>query len=445
MVEMTRVKGLIDTILHHSQADATEVLVFAEDSHLTRFANSEIHQNVAETNLQVRVRAIAGRRQGVASTNQLSAGSLQAVAEQALQAARFQPERDSEIPLAEPDAIQAVESHSEATAACSARRRAQAVGAVCRLAEEAGLTASGAFSTGSWSIAIGNSRGLFAHHSGTLCTFTTVAMGEDSSGYAENAHWDVHQVDTDALGREAIDTALRSRSPRTIPAGEYPVVLKPYAMCDIIGTLGWTGLGALSVQEKRSFMTGQFGKRIASPLVTIWDDGRDLRGLPIPFDFEGTPKARVTLIEAGVARGVVSDLDTAARAGQRSTGHGLPAPNTWGPMPTHIFMATGDASLDELIAHVDRGLLVTRFHYTVPVHEKRTVTTGMTRDGTFWIENGEVAYPVKNLRFTQSYIGALDTVKALGRDTRLVQEWSGGNYAPAAMLGAFRFTGATEF
>jgi len=445
VVERTRIKEIIEGVLSQSKADATEVLVFTDDSRLTRFANSVIHQNVAETNLQVRVRAIVGLRQGVASTNDMRPEALKTVVEQALGAARFQPERDTDILLAEPAVVEPIMAFSEATAGCSPRRRAEAVGTVCRLADEANLVASGALSAGIWSMAIGNSHGLFLYHTGTQSSFSTVIMGDDSSGYAENATWDIDELDTEALGREAIDVAQQSRSPREIEAGEYPVVLKPYAVGDIVGTLGWIGLGALTVQEKRSFMAGKIDERVASPLVTIWDDGYDPRGLPMPFDFEGVPKQRVSLIEEGIARGVVYDLETAAREGRQSTGHGLPAPNTWGPMPANLFMASGEASMEELIASVDRGLLVTRFHYTVPIHEQRTVTTGMTRDGTFWIENGEVAYPVKNLRFTQSYIGALDNVEILGRDIRLTQAWSGGNYAPAVKLNSFRFTGATEF
>ena len=445
MVERTRIKEIVEGVLSQSKADATEVLVFTDNSRLTRFANSIIHQNVAETNLQVRVRAIAGRRQGVASTNDMRPEALETVAEQALQAARFQPERATDILLAEPVAIEPIMAFSEATAGYSPRRRAEAVGTVCRLADEANLVASGALSTSIWSMAIGNSHDLFLYHTGTQSSFSTVIMGGDSSGYAENAAWDIDGLDTEALGREAIAVAQQSRSPREIGAGEYPVVLKPYAVCDIVETLGWIGLGALTVQEKRSFMAGKIDERVASPLVTIWDDGHDLRGLPMPFDFEGVPKQRVSLIEDGIARGVVYDMETAAREGRQSTGHGLPVPNTWGPMPANLFMASGEASLGELIASVERGLLVTRFHYTVPVHEQRTVTTGMTRDGTFWIENGEIAYPVKNLRFTQSYISALDSVAILGQDTRLMQAWSGGNYAPAVKLNSFRFTGATEF
>lgn len=445
MIEPARLKEIVDGILSQSKADATEILVFVEDSQLTRFANSVIHQNVAETDMQVRIRAIVGRRQGVASTNDVRPEALALTLEQALQAARFQPERESEILLAKPASVEPIHAFSEATAGCSPRRRAEAVSAVCRLADTHGLVASGAFSTSVWGVAIGNSHGLFLHYVGTRAEFTTVIMSEDSSGYAESAAWDVDQLNTEALGREAIETALRSRHPRPMEAGEYPVVLKPYAVCDMLGTLGYIGLGALAVQEQRSFMAGQFGKRVAAPLVTIWDDGRDGRGLPMPFDYEGVPKQRVMLIENGVARGVVYDLETAAKEGRPSTGHGLPAPNTLGPIPTNLFMAAGDSSLDELIESTERGLLVTRFHYTVPVHEKLTVTTGMTRDGTFWIEKGEIAYAVKNLRFTQSYIEALDRVELVGRDTRLMEFGDGGILAPAVKIGAFRFTGVTEF
>jgi PmbA protein len=445
VTDQPQMKQIVDAVLAHSKAEATEVLVFANDSQLTRFANSAVHQNVAERELLVQVRAIVGRRQGVASTNDVRPEALRRVSDQALESARFQPERQTAIPLTGPAAGEALDAFSHATAGCSPRRRAEAVGLVCRLAEEGDLIASGAFSTSAWSIAIGNSLGLFQHYESTRASFTTVIMGDDSSGFAESAAWDVDRLDTEALGREAIDTALRGSDPRPVATGEYPVVLRPYAVCDMLGTLGYIGFGALALQEGRSFMAGQFGKRLASPLVTIWDDGRDRRGLPMPFDYEGVPRQKVMLIEAGVARGVVYDLETAAKEGRTSTGHGLPAPNTYGPMPDSLFMAAGTATLEELIGSVERGLLVTRFHYTVPVHEKQTVTTGMTRDGTFWIERGEIAYPVKNLRFTQSYIAALNSVDLLGRQTRLMQAGAGGIHAPAVKMGAFRFTGVTEF
>jgi predicted Zn-dependent protease len=168
----------------------------------------------------------------------------------------------------------------------------------------------------------------------------------------------------------------------------------------------------------------------------------------LPFDFEGVPKQRVTLIENGVARGVVYDSFTAGReAGKVSTGHSLPAPNTTGPIPINLFLAPGQASKEEMLASTERGIWVTRFHYTNPVHPVKTVLTGMTRDGTFLIENGQITRALKNLRFTQSILEAFDRVEMLSSDLKTVKaSWgSFATCAPAAKIREFRFTGATEF
>jgi predicted Zn-dependent protease len=212
--------------------------------------------------------------------------------------------------------------------------------------------------------------------------------------------------------------------------------------------MGYTGFSALALQEGRSFMTGKLGEQIVDEGVRIWDDGLDPAGIPWPFDFEGVPKERVDLIVDGVARGVVYDTYRAAQeAGKASTGHALPAPNRLGPFPLNVFFGTGDTTLEEMIAGTERGIYVTRFHYTRPVEPKEVVITGMTRDGTFLIEDGEIAYPVKNLRFTQSYVEALNHVEGIGRDARLLPGLASiaRDSVPALKLGAFNFTGATEF
>ncbi len=182
-------------------------------------------------------------------------------------------------------------------------------------------------------------------------------------------------------------------------------MLEEYAVVDLVDMLGYLGFSALAVQEERSF--AEPGKRIGSDLVTIADDGYDPAGLPLWFDFEGVAKQRVELVERGICRGIVYDAQTAARAGVASTGHGLPAPNPWGPFPLNMVMDAGTSSREELIGGLDRGLLVTRFHYTNPVHPKLAIVTGMTRDGTFLVEGGRIVGPVKNLRYTQSYLTAL--------------------------------------
>jgi PmbA protein len=447
MLGEKKIREITAKVLSLSQADQTEVLVFSDDSQLTRFANSYIHQNVAERDVQVRVRAVVDKRIGVASTNDLSGESLEKVVEAALGVARLQPENPDFISLPEPASIPEVRAFSEATAGFTPEARAQSVGSICRRAVGNGLVASGAFSTGVQEIAAANSLGVFAYFPTTLADLKTVIMSDDSSGYGASTAWDVEQMDAEAVGAEAVDKALRSRNPRDIEPGRYTVILEEYATEDILEMLSYVGLGALAVQEERSFMCGRFGQQIVGSAISLWDDGLDPRGLPLPFDFEGVPKRRVPLIENGVAMNVVYDSYTAGKEGKASTGHGLPAPNTFGPIPVNMFMAPGQATLEEMIASTERGILVTRFWYTRPVHPKLAIITGMTRDGTFLIEKGEVACPLKNLRFTQSYLDALSSVEMVGRTTRLIRSdfELNGNHVPALKLGEFEFTGVTEF
>jgi predicted Zn-dependent protease len=206
--------------------------------------------------------------------------------------------------------------------------------------------------------------------------------------------------------------------------------------------LGYLGFSALAVQEGRSFV--EPGRKVGSALVSMWDDGADPAGLPMAFDYEGVGKQRVELLEAGECRQVVYDAQTAAREGRTSTGHGLPAPNPYGPFPINMIMAAGDTSRDDLIAGLDRGLLVTRFHYTNPVHPKLAIVTGMTRDGTFLVEGGKIVGPVRNLRFTQSYLEALAGVSGVSRDRKTLRGFLGGAVVPAVRIDGFAFTGATE-
>jgi predicted Zn-dependent protease len=359
--------------------------------------------------------------------------------------ARLQPENPVFPGLAPPRPVEPVHAFAEATAGCSPEQRARAVKIVCDLAVEQELAAAGAYSTAVREMAVANSLGLFAYDAGTRAHFTTVVMGDDSSGYAERAAVDTAAIDVEALAREAVDKAVRSRAPVAAPPGEYRVVLEPYAVEEMLTYLGYIGLGALAVQEGRSFLCGRFGEQLAAPSIDLWDDGRDPRGLPLAFDSEGTPKQRVTFFEGGIARDVVYDRQTAARDGRESTGHALPAPNTAGPLPTNLVLATGDASAEDLLRGVERGIWVTRFWYVNVVHPTHTVLTGMTRDGTFLIERGEIARPIRNLRFTTSVLDALASVEAIGREPLLIQSWLGGSLVPALRVGRFTFSGATEF
>ena len=430
--------------VHGDGVTEAEVLVMADDSALTRFANSEIHQNVAETNVTINLRVARGKRIGVASSGRTDAEGLRRLAEHAIQIARVVEELDDWAGLPGPTEAHAIPAaYSRATADASPEFRAEAARAVIGAADDAGVTAYGSFATGTETIAVANSNGVRAAATRTASQLITVSMGPDGgNGYAESAAVDASTIDAAALGREAADKARATSDPVSIEPGDYPVVLEEYAVVDLLDMLGYLGFSALAVQEERSFF--EPGKRIGSELVTIVDDGADPSGLPLAFDYEGVAKRRVELVERGVCRGVVYDSQTAARDGVGSTGHGLPAPNPWGPFPLNMLMDPGTSSREDLLAGLDRGLLVTRFHYTNPVHPKLAIVTGMTRDGTFLVEGGRVVGPVKNLRYTQSYLAALAGTVAVARERKTLKGFLGGVVVPAIRVDGWTFTGGTE-
>ncbi|MFQ6014313.1 MAG: TldD/PmbA family protein [Anaerolineae bacterium] len=448
MLGETEIRKITEQVLAISTADQTEVLFWGEESQLTRFANSAIHQNVAEANTEVRVRVVLGKKIGVASTNELGAEALERVVETATTVAALQPDNPDFKSLPGPAAIAEGKAYVEATASATPEQRAHRVGAICRQARDKGLNAAGAFKTGCYEIAVANSLGLFAYHPATVAHLNTVIMSDTGSGFASRVAVDVREIDAEAVGTVAVDKALRSRNPVEIEPGEYTVILEEEAVNDMVFFLGYMGFGARQVQEGRSFMCGKFGEEIVDRNISIWDDGLDQVGLVMPFDFEGVPKRRVDLIKNGVAEGVVYDSYTAGKEeGKKSTGHALPAPNTFGPFPFNLFMARGTATKEEMLASTERGIWVTRFHYTNIVHPLKTIITGMTRDGTFFIEKGELVKPIKNMRFTQSILEALSNVEMVGKEGKLARKgWSGaGSYAPALKISTFRFTGKTQF
>ncbi|MDP8921269.1 MAG: TldD/PmbA family protein [Chloroflexota bacterium] len=431
-------------VLKRSPADQTEVVVLGTDSALTRFANSAIHQNVAEWNAVVRVRAIVGKRSGVAASNDLSDDALDRLAERAAEIARRQPE-DTDLPdLPAPSELVPVDAYREETASCPPERRARMVATICRLATEQGLDASGALTTELDVVGVANSRGLRRYEERTRASLLTVVLDDAGSGYAERTSPSVDDLDAEAVGREAVDKAVRSRGAIRVEPGEYAVVLEEYAVGDLLNYLAYMGFGALALSEGTSFLRGKLGQRIVDERISVWDDGHDPHTLPASFDYEGVAKQRVALIERGVAAGVVYDSRTAAREGRASTGHALPAPSTFGPFPTNLVMAPGDTPKAELARPIERGLWVTRLHYVNVVKSERAALTGLTRDGTFLIEHGEVTRPIRNLRFTESVLAAWNALGAISRERLLVEAWGGGTLAPAMRLDRFTFTGVSD-
>lgn len=428
-------------------ADGVEVLLTRYDSALTRFAESRVHQSIERRDGEGRVRVVVdGSRVGVAATNDLSADGVLRAARDAVEAARVVPPDAGFGGLAQPrDAYPAAGVMDDATDQFTPEDRARLVGRLLApLAKD--TVGAGTVETGSGEIAVVTSTGVRAYHRATRARMSILASAPDSSGYAEDSSGRIGDLDADALGARAADKAERGRSPRDVEPGEYAVVLEPAATSTLVQFLGWTAFGARAVAEGRSPLSGHIGERVCHERISIVDDPTSSALPGMPFDAEGVPARPVDLIRDGVAAGVVHDLSTARAAGVESTGHALPAPNPGGPMPMHLMMLPGTASAAELIAGCERGLLVTRFHYANVVHPIESTITGMTRDGTFLIEDGVIVGGVRNLRFTQSILGALSEVEDVGADSELATElFFGAARAPGLRLSRFAFTSTTSF
>jgi len=445
MISEKKMEKILKEILEISPADQTEVLLISQNSALTRFANNQIHQNVAEKNARLSIRVIKNKRTGTASTNILGKKSIKEVLEKALKIAdNASPDPDFKS-LPKKKKCKKMDLFSKNTAEYQPIDRAKDVSVLISKANQKKLNAAGALSTGEITIGIANSLGVFEITSLTEADINTVFMSSNSSGYADYYAKEVRKIDFRKLADIASEKALRSIDPIAIDPGFYTVILEPAAVADMLTYLAFCGLGALAYQEGRSFISGKLGEKITGENITIWDDGTSPDTLGIPFDFEGTPKQRVMLIENGVAKNVVYDSYTAHKESKESTGHALPAPNIYGPQPSNLFLKNGDYSVDEMIASTKKGILVTRFHYTNMEDPLKTMLTGMTRDGTFLIEDGEISCGIKNLRFTQNILKALSNVEMISEKTELKQASFGFCLAPTLKVKDFNFTGVTEF
>jgi PmbA protein len=442
------VQMLLERALGYATAGQIEALYLAQDAALTRFANNQIHQNVREHDATLQVRVIDDGRIGVASTNRLDEAGIRDLVERATAIAHRSEPNPRAAVLPEPSRTghDPELGYVSATAEAGAELRAEGARAVIAAGEAAGLETAGSFSNSFMTIAVANSLGIRAQHRSTRAALLTVMMdgfaSGAASGYAHAGSPDIGDIDAAAIGAEAAGKGDAMRGAGELEAGEYEVILEEYAVAGLLEYLSYIGFSGLAHEEGRSFM--DLGKAVMGDNVSIWDDGTDAGGLPTTIDFEGVSKRRVDLIEGGVARAVVHDAATGARAGTGSTGHGLPAPNLIGPMAMNLFMAPGTTPREELIAGITRGVWVTRFHYINPVHPKKAILTGMTKDGTFLIEDGKLTRPLLNFRFTQSIPEAFSDVRGASSSSKLLPgEFFGGYRVPALHLGSFNFTGVT--
>jgi PmbA protein len=421
-----------------------EVILSAGAEALTRFANNTIHQNVAELAHHVSVRVVTDHRTARASTNRLDRTSVEEAAAHAVEIARcLEPDPDL-LPLYEGAPVTPVDRFHEATAACSPEERARVVADAIRTVESAGQIAAGIYSTAGMAETILNSRGVFASHRETLARLSITAMAADSSGWAKASAPDRTTFDPAALALRASTKAFASATPREIEPGKYTVILEPPAVLDLVGQM-FGDFSGTAIEDQRSFLTSRLNERIFGERIAIYDDVYHPLQSGEPFDGEGVPRKRLTLVERGVPTELAWSRQTAARKGVIPTGHGYPVPNEIGEMPHNIVIRGGDSTLEKMIASTERGVLVTRLWYIREVDPYEKIMTGMTRDGTFLIEDGKAVCGVRNLRFNQSLIELLNNVEEMGREERASGEESFDMVVPAMKVRDFQFTEVTRF
>ncbi|HJT89345.1 MAG TPA: TldD/PmbA family protein [Bryobacteraceae bacterium] len=421
-----------------------EAMIGGGEHSLTRFANNTIHQNVSEKARQLSVRVVLDGRTARASTNRLDRAGIGEVVEEAVAITRLTEPDPELLPLAGGASCPAAERFFQATAHATADERARAVAEAIRVVADAGQTAAGIYSTGLSTFSLLNSNGVSVSYAETMARFSITAMAPDSSGWAKASACYHGDLDPVRLALRAAEKAAASRSPRELPPGRYTVILEPAAVLDLAGQM-FGDFSATAIRDERSFLKDRIGKKLFGDNITIYDDVSHPLQAGAPFDGEGVPRHRLTLVDKGVLRDIAYSRQAAALAGVPPTGHGFPLPNEFGEAPANIVIAGGDATVPEMVESTSRGILVTRLWYIREVDPYEKIFTGMTRDGTFLIENGRLAGGLRNFRFNQSLIEMLSHVEALSPAVRASGEESVDMVAPAMKVREFNFTEVTRF
>jgi predicted Zn-dependent protease len=433
---------VLELVGAHAAGAEADVHVIATDEGLTRFAASFVHQNVAEEDLRVRLRVAVDGCWAIASTNRVDPDSLAALVRSTVDAARHRPVDPAFPGLAPPEPATATGNWDPATAATTPDQRAALVRDFIGAA--GGLQTAGYVATAADRGAYANTAGQRLAAGATSAAVDGIARTGSSDGVARHSAVRLADIAGAEAGAVAAAAARAAADPTDLEPGDYEVVLEPACVADMLKFLGIHGFNGRSVAEGRSFV--RLGEPQFDPAFDLWDDATDELSPSLPYDADGTPHRRVDLVVKGVTSVVLHDRRTAAAAGAASTGHAVLGSESWGPFPTDLRLRPGDGgTAADLASRMERGLWVSDFWYTRILDPRTTVVTGLTRNGVWLVEDGKVVRPVRNLRFTQSYVDALGpgAVRGIGSVTGgLPDRWSGGLYVvPSLHLGRWHFTG----
>ena len=439
---------ILERALKAARADEADASFIRVDQNITRFANSQIHQNMSEESAWLTLRVIVGKSMGVATTTVFDDDEIARTADLAREAARHSnPVQGFAGLYRDNEPVPQLDTFDERTAAISPLEKARALRSMFDRGTRANVQFAGAYSTGSASVECGNTHGVRRSARMTHADATVIAIGPAGSGYATARERRADRVDIGMLGDEAtLKATLASAAVEDLQPGAYDVILEPPALAEVFDWMNMIAFTGQSFEDGSSFFVGNLGKRILGENFTLADDAIDY--MPFPFDIEGMPKRRIALIENGVIRTPVLDKAWADRLGLQPTANAWHLGSPEHGAAFHLSMAGGSSTREQMIASTKLGIWVTRFNYVNGLLEPKTaLMTGTTRDGTFLVRDGEVVARLPNLRWTQSMIEAFSNIEALSQERRSVGTWYnmfGGTLAPVVKVRGWNITGKQE-
>lgn len=443
MLTKERAYALIETVVKASRFE-TVVMMKNKELGLTRFANSEIHQNMTSSDTDVSIMVFDGEKMASVNTNVLTDEALLAALNSAeLKLPLLQPSGMSFEPLKDVPAIEIDDRDMAFETLWDIEARAAAIAThINGLAD--GLIGSGAFEVAHDTYVWGNSHGVRRFSGGSSAHLEVmVSHGSGASGFSDVLVKKAADLDVAGSFKFAVDKALAGTEAVSLEPGDYDVVLEPLAVNDLMSFISYLGAGSKFHQDGISPFMGKMGECVATAEFSLTDDVNHPDVMGLEFDLEGYPKQTLPIIEQGVFKGIAYDTHTAKLAGAKTTGHSGGYKGEGG-MALNAVVAPGNDSLEGLIAATPKGLLVSRFHYMNVVDPRTGTLTALTRDGLFLIEDGKVVSPVKNLRFTDDIPRILKAITGITKERISAPSFFGTNLVPALKVQAFHFTGKTE-
>lgn len=440
--------AILEQVLKTANADEADAAFISVDQNISRFANSQLHQNMSEESAGLTLRVMVGGAMGVATTTSFEPEDIAEMAEIARETARHSnPVPGFQGLYRDNEPLPQIDTFDEATAAIRPETKARALRAMFDAHRE--LQFAGAYATGGVSVACGNTHGVRRFAQTTFSDATVIALAKDASGYATQREQRASRLDLARLGEEAsLKATLAAGKSEDLQPGQYDVILEPPALAEVFDWMNMIAFTGQSFEDGSSFFVGNLGEHLLGEQFTLTDDSLDPDFLPFPFDLEGLPKRPVALIERGVVKTPVLDKAWADRLGLPATAHAWSLGSSEHGAAFHLSMSGGDATREEMIRSTKLGIWVTRFNYVNGLLEPKTaLMTGTTRDGTFLIRDGEVVARLPNLRWTQSMVEAFANIDSLSRERRNVGTWYntfGGTRAPVAKIRNWTITGKQE-